>query len=94
MPTRSEIRAFGRRVGRGDVFVNRFREHGRDRYTRAVVVERDVARRALFVLRDLESGRITVIRSRTLMTRFVASVPGTAQAAVDSIEEFLRRGAH
>ena len=71
MPTRSEIRAFGRKVRRGDVFVNRFEEHGRPPFTRQLVVTLDIRRTALFVLEDAD-GKSTVMRSRTLMTRYLA----------------------
>lgn len=70
MPTRHQIRAFGLKVKRGDVFVNRFQEHKHQPRRRRLVVERDVAKRAVFVLRDLDSGRTTVLRSRTLMRRY------------------------
>lgn len=72
MPTRSEIRAFGRKVKRGDQFRNRFVEHGRPPYARLLTVTLDIRRTALFVLTDAR-GKTTVMRTRTLMTRYVAA---------------------
>ncbi len=72
MPTRSEIRAFGRRVRKGDGFVNRFQEHGYPPFTRYLTVTLDVRRLALFVLTD-DNGKTTALRTRTLMTRYAAA---------------------
>lgn len=71
LPTRSEIRQFGRAVRKGDRFTNRWEDHGRPPRSRRLEVVLDLRGTAFFALRDLDTGKVTVMRARTLKMRFV-----------------------
>jgi hypothetical protein len=87
MPNRAEVRRFGREVKRGDLFTNRFREHGLQPYHREVEVVLDVRSTALFVVKDLSSGKSTVMRSRTLMMRWARLSPGPKRTQLEDVQQ-------
>lgn len=69
-PTRAQIRQFGREVKKGDLFTNRWEEHGRGPRTRILEVVLDIKGTAYFALRDQKTGKTTVMRARTLKMRY------------------------
>lgn len=75
--TRAEVRAFGKKIRRGDVFVNRYSEHGAPKGTRRIEVALDVRGTPLFVVKTLASltkpsqvGKTSTMRTRTLLERW------------------------
>ena len=70
--TSAEVRAFGKKIQKGDRFTNRWEEHGHRPHSRTLTVELDIRGTAYFVLRDGTTGKTTVLRSRTLLERYTS----------------------
>jgi hypothetical protein len=71
LPTRAEVRAFGKTIQKGDRFLNRWQEHDHAPRTRLLEVVLDLRGTAFFALKDVHTGRTTVMRSRTLMRKYM-----------------------
>lgn len=75
--TRAEVRAFGKKIRKGDQFVNRYSEHGSPKGYRRLEVLLDVRSTPLFVLKVVSDsarpgtvGKTTTMRTRTLLERY------------------------
>ena len=69
--TNADVRAFGKKIQKGDRFTNRWEEHGHGPGTRTLDVQLDIRGTAYFVLRDAYTGKTTVMRTRTLLERYI-----------------------
>ncbi len=75
--TRAEVRAFGKKIRKGDRFRNRFSEHGSPKGERLIEIVLDVRSTPLFVVKNLANdarpgtvGKTTTMRTRTLLERY------------------------